>query len=229
MSPSILDEVWESSKAKGSPLLLLLAIAKHADPDGTNAYPSLATLKRLTRLSHSTVCAILLQLEEAQHVTIQRGASPIGTNLYTVLRPWAVKASPNIGHPEAGYATGHPEIGPNQEPKKKTGRVASPDVPRPDVRTSDEPSGTTTPDDDAKTARKLDISPDSVLYPLCFPALATTEAAIPPRTLTYYGTPCPKRIPAHIDPERGQSRRIRVGKKGMCLGCYLDAHHAQQA
>jgi hypothetical protein len=37
-------QVLERSRAEGTDLLVLLAIAKHAYPDGTGAYPSEATI-----------------------------------------------------------------------------------------------------------------------------------------------------------------------------------------
>lgn len=88
ITSAVVEETWEKSNAKGSPRLLLLAIATYTNSDGTGAHPSLATLKHLTRLSHSQVCLVLRQLEAQGHLRIAHGAGPHGGNLYTVLYPW---------------------------------------------------------------------------------------------------------------------------------------------
>ena len=128
MTPAIVEELWEYSMLKGSSLLLILAIARHANHDGTGAYPSLATLKRLTRLSHSQVCLLLRQLAEEGHLAVTHGGGPGGTNVYTILRTWDTQASPKIGHAKTAHASGRPKFGHNQEPERKTGPVRSPDI-----------------------------------------------------------------------------------------------------
>ena len=137
MTPAILEELWEYSPAKGSSLLLLLAIARHANHDGTGAYPSLATLKRLTRLSHSQVCLLLRQLVEEGHLAVTHGAGPGGTNAYTIVRTWDTQGSPKIGHAKTAHAIARPKIGHNQEPKRKTDPVASSDIRKSDIQSSD--------------------------------------------------------------------------------------------
>jgi hypothetical protein len=137
-----MEELWEYSTLKGSALLLILAIARHANHDGSGAYPSLATLKRLTRLSHSQVCLLLRQLVEDGHLAVTHGGGPGGTNVYTIIRTWDTQASPKIGHAKTAHAIARPKIGPNQEPKRKTDPVRSPDV-----RSSDPlPAPVMTPD-----------------------------------------------------------------------------------
>ena len=142
MTPAIMEDIWDKSNVKGSPRLLLLAIAKHANHDGTNAYPSLATLEHLTQLSHSQVCLILRQLVKDGHLRIEHGAGPKGTNAYTILRSWETRARPKIAHADItrakiAHARARPKIGPNQEPKRKKGRGGSSDVLSSDIRTSD--------------------------------------------------------------------------------------------
>jgi len=48
---------------------VLLALANHADPEGLDAFPSVATLMRYTRLSRRTVRTALDRLEEAGIIT----------------------------------------------------------------------------------------------------------------------------------------------------------------
>ncbi len=81
MSIKIMTEVWEYAQAKGSELLLLLAIADHADDKG-KAYPSLQRLAHKTRLSKRNVQYLLKRLQELGLVQIQRGAGPRGCNLF---------------------------------------------------------------------------------------------------------------------------------------------------
>ena len=120
MTPAIVEELWEYSTLKGSALLLILAIARHANHDGTGAYPSLATLKRLTRLSHSQVCLLLRQLADEGHLIVTHGTGPGGTNVYTIMRTWDTQAHPKIGHAKIAHARARPKFGPNQEPERKT-------------------------------------------------------------------------------------------------------------
>jgi hypothetical protein len=48
---------------------VLIGLANHADPDGRNAFPSVARLTRYTRLSESTVRRALDSLEELDLIT----------------------------------------------------------------------------------------------------------------------------------------------------------------
>lgn len=77
--------VWNHSPVGGNDLLTLLAIADNAADDGTNAWPSLATLARKTRLEDRSVRRIIRRLEQGQHVLVDVGAGPRGTNRYTVV------------------------------------------------------------------------------------------------------------------------------------------------
>jgi DNA-binding IclR family transcriptional regulator len=48
---------------------VLIGLANHADPDGRNAFPSVARLTRYTRLSESTVRRALDSLDELKLIT----------------------------------------------------------------------------------------------------------------------------------------------------------------
>jgi hypothetical protein len=64
------DRAWESD-ASGNDLLVLLALADKAgghDDDYDHAYPSVATIEKMTRLSRRTVQRCLRSLEEAGHI-----------------------------------------------------------------------------------------------------------------------------------------------------------------
>jgi hypothetical protein len=55
VSVDVISWVWRSSAATGTDRLVLLAIADAADSDGTNAWPSVATLARKAAVSNRTV------------------------------------------------------------------------------------------------------------------------------------------------------------------------------
>lgn len=59
MSVQAIGWVLEHSEEKLAPRLVLLALANHAGPDGSSAFPSIATIQRETRLSHGAVCKAL--------------------------------------------------------------------------------------------------------------------------------------------------------------------------
>lgn len=71
MSVKISDKVWKASRATGNALLVLLAIADHAD-DAGKAFPSIARLAKYCRMSERAVLrniATLIQLNEVQRFT----------------------------------------------------------------------------------------------------------------------------------------------------------------
>ena len=62
MSIKVMTWVWDNSPTAGTELLLLLAIADQADDRGTNAWPSLRSLARRTRLDPRTVQRVIRRL-----------------------------------------------------------------------------------------------------------------------------------------------------------------------
>lgn len=83
MSIRVMNWVWTRSPEKGSALLMLLAIADHADDDGV-AYPSVARLAKKTRLSERATQYIVRHLEVNGALKIERGAGPNGCNVFRV-------------------------------------------------------------------------------------------------------------------------------------------------
>jgi hypothetical protein len=75
--------VWANSAAKGSALLLLLAVADHAHDDGSGAWPSVATLARKCRLDRRQIQRLLRRLEASGELLLEQ--SPGRTHLMTVL------------------------------------------------------------------------------------------------------------------------------------------------
>ena len=76
--------VWDNSKAEGTALLLLLAIADYANEDG-EAWPAVATLAHKIRLSERQTQYILKQLVASGELEIEVKAGRKHTNLYRIL------------------------------------------------------------------------------------------------------------------------------------------------
>ena len=77
MSVRAQSHIWQYSKAKGGPLLVLLAIGDWAHDDGTNAWPSVATLAAKSRMTERAVRLILRQLEAAGELRIRKNEDGI--------------------------------------------------------------------------------------------------------------------------------------------------------
>ena len=129
MSTKIMAEVWEHSQAKGSALLLLLALADYADSIHGQCWPAVQRLSMLIRMSERNTQYLLRKLEAHGHIAIQLRASPRKTNLYRVLRPWCKDCAVPItegatGHPGNGAKAFAPD--PTSDPKteeKNSARV----------------------------------------------------------------------------------------------------------
>lgn len=71
MSSNATGQVWKQSRAKGSNLLALLAIADVADEQGRNAWPSPEHLAAKTRMSARAMRLILHKLERDGELSIE--------------------------------------------------------------------------------------------------------------------------------------------------------------
>ena len=74
--------VMESSQATLASRLVLLAIANHAKADGTDAWPSVATLAKEARISEVQTHRCIKRLQKIGELAIEIAAGPKGTNLY---------------------------------------------------------------------------------------------------------------------------------------------------
>ena len=92
-----MNTVWQSSRASGNALLVLLAIADNANDAGT-AWPSVDTIARKARCSERRAQRHLRRLEALGELQVEKQAGPRGCNLYrvTVCRP-DVSATPGDG------------------------------------------------------------------------------------------------------------------------------------
>lgn len=86
MSLLCMTRVWAEADAKGSELLMMLALADFAHDDGTKAFPSVPTLAAKSRMSKRSVQRILRVLEDRGLITCT-GTTKNGTNVYHVLPP----------------------------------------------------------------------------------------------------------------------------------------------
>ena len=87
MSIRVMSAVWKRSKAAGSELLMLLAIADHADDDG-KAFPGTTSLAKKTRTTPRNVRNLTKALEELGELRIEYGGGRF-SNTYYVLIPEA--------------------------------------------------------------------------------------------------------------------------------------------
>lgn len=74
MSANASGQVWKHSRAKGSNLLVLLAIADIADEQGRNAWPSPEHLAEKTRMTPRAMRLILHRLERDGELVIELNA-----------------------------------------------------------------------------------------------------------------------------------------------------------
>ncbi|MGH3433096.1 MAG: helix-turn-helix domain-containing protein [Thermocrispum sp.] len=111
MSIKVMNWVWEHSQAAGTELLMLLAIADHADDDGRNAWPSRARLAAKTRLDERTVRRVIKRLEKAGLLRIVRGHGRTNSNRYTVVTDAATESEKGAERPEAERHAGNSPCG----------------------------------------------------------------------------------------------------------------------
>jgi hypothetical protein len=84
MSVRVTTLVWAKSRQTGSCLLMLLAIADHADDHG-NAFPGVKSLARKCRVSHRQANSIMARLRTSGELEVRHNQGPRGTNLYRVV------------------------------------------------------------------------------------------------------------------------------------------------
>lgn len=78
MSVRVMSWVWDHSQAGGTDRLVLLAIADSADHDGTNAWPSVATIARKCQVSERTVQRSIRALVDLGELRVQAQAGGTG-------------------------------------------------------------------------------------------------------------------------------------------------------
>ena len=83
MSFDVTKYVWKHSPHNGSELLMLLAIADHANDEGV-AWPSIPTLAERCRVGKRMAIYILQKLERAGSIAIEQGRGRGNSSVYTV-------------------------------------------------------------------------------------------------------------------------------------------------
>ena len=83
MSIEVMSRVWKHSRAYSGYLLVLLAIADHADDDG-QAYPSIAGLAHKSRMTERQVHRAVTWLLELGELRVEYKQGPKGKNLYSI-------------------------------------------------------------------------------------------------------------------------------------------------
>jgi len=82
MSIQAMHWVWELSKSEYGCRLVMLSISNHANAQGENAWPSIATIAREARISERQVQRVLPLLVAMGELEIIPGAGHRGTHLY---------------------------------------------------------------------------------------------------------------------------------------------------
>lgn len=77
--------VWEKSAARGTELLVLLALADFSDDAGRNAYPSTETLGRKCRVDVRTIQRIIGKMLESGYIQAEPGGGRGRTNRYRIV------------------------------------------------------------------------------------------------------------------------------------------------
>jgi hypothetical protein len=140
MSIEAVSWVLRHSEAKLGARLVLIALADHAHPDGSEAYPAVETLARHTRLSRRAVQSALRTLE-AEGEIIPDGVGRNGTNCYRLTMGGA-KSAPREDDDTGGRSS-----------RREGGEAASPNP-------SVEPSTKSSKGGNARTREGDDSLPD---------------------------------------------------------------------
>lgn len=97
MSLQAYNAVWQHSTARGTDLLVLLALADFADEAGWS-YPSIDALAKKARISQRATQDRLRALEAQAAIRIELQAGPHGTNRYQILGLRSLPTPQNL-HP----------------------------------------------------------------------------------------------------------------------------------
>lgn len=83
MSIKAISHIWDHANASGGELLVLLALADHANDDGA-CWPGISLVAKKSRMSERNVQRIIQKLQSAGQLTIDSAAGPRGTNFYRI-------------------------------------------------------------------------------------------------------------------------------------------------
>lgn len=180
MSVKMIATVWEQCQQTGNALLLMLALADHADDSG-RAWPGIERLAHKVRVTERTIYSLLKKLEAAGDITIQHGGGRHQVNQYQITlknfqrNTFTEKVSLKVTteNPEASFtktlkpASPDPSVN-RQVPRERTTPAAQATSPTP---TTEPPKKTATriPHQDLPTdwrqycqQQRPDLDPDQV-------------------------------------------------------------------
>jgi hypothetical protein len=135
-----MNDVWQHSRNKGAPLLLLLALADFANDDGV-CWPSMATLARKVRVTTTrAIQQLIVKLRASGELIQEKDAGPNRTHLFrvnisshaTISSHANVSSTRTSTHDTANVSSQDPE-----EERQKTANVSSH---KPSIEPSIEPS-----------------------------------------------------------------------------------------
>ncbi len=84
MSIKIMNAVWQLSRQKGTPLLLMIAIADNAN-DGGEAWPGIEYLAHKIRMSERQTQRLVRDLEKTDELIVERGGGRGNAHRYFIL------------------------------------------------------------------------------------------------------------------------------------------------
>lgn len=146
MSVYVIQEVWDLSTAKGTDLLMLLALADNADQERRLAWPSVDLLAKKARIDRRNVQRCLRRLEEAGEIVLVRP----GGRTADGYRAAVYRITPGQGRPaDSGGADAAPPNGPGAAPVAPRGGAhgqsgVAPAPPQPSVEPSTTANGSPT-------------------------------------------------------------------------------------
>ncbi len=76
--------VWDNYHVQGSKKVVMLRLARHADDDTGECYPSIETLSTKSEISERQVHTIIKDLEATGYIAIQHGGGRL-SNTYRIL------------------------------------------------------------------------------------------------------------------------------------------------
>jgi len=101
MSWQAVQQVLEHSPSRHGARLLMLAIAHHAKPDGSGAFPSITTLCRETKLSERAIWRHRSDLEASGELSLRTTRGNGGRTFYTIQMNSVESANlADLGSPE---------------------------------------------------------------------------------------------------------------------------------
>lgn len=156
MSALVTGWVLKHSEATRATRLVLLVLADHADSDGRQAWPSVATIAQEARCSESTVHTVLRRLEEVGAVVREGTSRHLTVSYRVVMTTAAAGAAGYAGADPSGERTPPVPGGSGGTPDPSGEHPATPPVPGPEP--SIEPSRTTLPSPGACARERRPVS-----------------------------------------------------------------------